>query len=48
MTLSLGHKGTRLSGGQAQRIALARVFLRDPDILILMKQPVRSTWKASS
>ncbi len=31
----LGHRGTRLSGGQAQRIALARVFLRDPDILIL-------------
>jgi ATP-binding cassette, subfamily B, bacterial MsbA len=31
----LGNRGTRLSGGQMQRVALARVFLRDPDILIL-------------
>lgn len=31
----LGSKGMRLSGGQTQRIALARAFLRDPDILIL-------------
>lgn len=31
----LGSDGVRLSGGQMQRIALARVFLRDPDILIL-------------
>jgi subfamily B ATP-binding cassette protein MsbA len=31
----LGHGGTRLSGGQMQRIALARAFLRSPDILIL-------------
>lgn len=31
----LGHSGTRLSGGQMQRIALARAFLRDPEILIL-------------
>lgn len=31
----LGNHGTRLSGGQMQRIALARAFLRDPDILIL-------------
>jgi len=31
----LGHRGARLSGGQMQRIALARVFLRNPDILIL-------------
>lgn len=31
----LGTRGTRLSGGQMQRIALARAFLRDPDILIL-------------
>ncbi len=27
--------GTQLSGGQYQRIALARIFFRDPDILIL-------------
>ena len=31
----LGVGGMRLSGGQMQRIALARAFLRDPDILIL-------------
>ena len=31
----LGGRGMRLSGGQMQRIALARAFLRDPDILIL-------------
>lgn len=31
----LGGKGMRLSGGQMQRIALARAFLRNPDILIL-------------
>ncbi|MCG8653755.1 MAG: ABC transporter ATP-binding protein/permease [Pirellulales bacterium] len=31
----LGTAGVRLSGGQMQRIALARAFLREPDILIL-------------
>jgi len=31
----LGTGGVRLSGGQMQRIALARAFLRNPDILIL-------------
>ncbi|QDT12501.1 ABC transporter ATP-binding protein [Planctomycetes bacterium K23_9] len=31
----LGASGMRLSGGQMQRIALARAFLRNPDILIL-------------
>lgn len=31
----LGVGGMRLSGGQMQRIALARAFLRNPDILIL-------------
>ena len=32
---ALGSQGVRLSGGQMQRIALARAFLRNPDILIL-------------
>ncbi|MFZ2958297.1 MAG: ABC transporter ATP-binding protein [Candidatus Ozemobacteraceae bacterium] len=31
----LGERGVNLSGGQAQRIALARAFLKDPPILIL-------------
>jgi len=31
----VGERGVRLSGGQAQRIAIARVFLKNPPILIL-------------
>jgi subfamily B ATP-binding cassette protein MsbA len=31
----LGHRGVRISGGQQQRIALARAMIRDPRILIL-------------
>ncbi len=31
----VGNRGVRLSGGQIQRLALARAFLRNPDILIL-------------
>jgi len=32
---SIGEEGTRLSGGQAQRLALARAFLKNAPILIL-------------
>ncbi len=31
----VGERGVRISGGQAQRIAIARVFLKNPAILIL-------------
>jgi subfamily B ATP-binding cassette protein MsbA len=31
----VGERGVRLSGGQAQRLAIARAFLRNPPILIL-------------
>ncbi|HEU5379758.1 MAG TPA: ABC transporter ATP-binding protein [Ktedonobacteraceae bacterium] len=30
----IGSKGTRLSGGQIQRTAAARMFLREPDLLV--------------
>jgi ABC-type multidrug transport system fused ATPase/permease subunit len=31
----IGERGVRLSGGEAQRIALARAFLRDAPLIIL-------------
>ena len=31
----MGERGYRLSGGEKQRIAIARVILKDPRILVL-------------
>ena len=31
----LGEKGTRISGGQAQRLAIARAFLKNTPVLLL-------------
>ena len=31
----LAHGGRGISGGQAQRLAIVRLFLRDPDLILL-------------
>jgi ATP-binding cassette subfamily B protein len=31
----VGERGVKLSGGQRQRVALARTFLKDPDVVVL-------------
>ena len=35
VTTIVGERGYRLSGGEKQRVAIARVILKDPRILIL-------------
>jgi ATP-binding cassette, subfamily B, bacterial len=43
----VGERGYRLSGGEKQRLAIARVILKDPKILILEGRPRRWTPPAS-
>jgi len=35
MEFQVGSKGDRLSGGQRQKLAIARVFLKAPEVLIM-------------
>jgi ATP-binding cassette subfamily B protein len=39
----VGERGLKLSGGEKQRVAIARTLLKDPPILISTKRPSRST-----
>ena len=41
----VGPRGVRLSGGQVQRAAAARMFVRDPELLVLDDLPARWTWR---
>lgn len=41
-------KASNLSGGQCQRLALARALLHDSPVYILMKPPPTSMWRAKT
>lgn len=43
-TINIGEKGSKLSGGQIQRIGIARALYNDPDILILDESTSSLDW----
>lgn len=43
----LGEDGVKLSGGEKQRICIARAILKDSPSLSSMKRPVLRTWKTN-
>jgi ATP-binding cassette subfamily C protein len=46
METPVGDRGARLSGGERQRIALARAFLRAPDLMILDEATSALDWES--
>ena len=46
LDMQLLSRGANLSGGQIQRLALARALLHNAELYILMKRPVTLMWKA--
>jgi ATP-binding cassette subfamily B protein len=44
----VGPRGMRLSGGQVQRVAAARMYVRDPELLVFDDLSSASTWRPSA
>ena len=41
----IGHRGSHLSAGQRQRVAVARAIIRDPHVLLLGKSLCLASWR---